>query len=199
MTAAVADELLIPLYARPQHPTVQGGTTIDDSFTIVANRGPTPTLAIGGDTTWSDRHRDGFSTRQGLNITHVLVKALLYENDPHEVLVSGSFTARDRRAGEQSGRRRRHHLRQAVWRPAGSAAMAAAVRAGQARSRPNFRSTDAPKRFCITGARPEVALRTSISRSCFIARSRSSSARCISPADSPAAHPARSRLINWRR
>jgi hypothetical protein len=83
---AVADELFIPLYSRLEHPTPQGGNATDDDFSITFLRLLTQTLAIGGDTTWTDRQRDGFSARQGLSSTHLLVKSLLYENDPHEML-----------------------------------------------------------------------------------------------------------------
>lgn len=78
---------------RGWHPTPQGGIATDDNFSITFLRLLTPTLAVGGDTTWTDRQRNGFSARQGLTSTHLLAKSLLYENDPHETLVSGSFIA----------------------------------------------------------------------------------------------------------
>ena len=73
---AVADELFMQLYSRPEHSTVEGGQAIDNDFTIAFLRPLIPTLAIGGDTTWINRQRDGFSTRKGFASTYVLVKSL---------------------------------------------------------------------------------------------------------------------------
>jgi hypothetical protein len=90
---AVADELFIPVYSMLEHPTREDGKATDDSFSITFQRLLTPTLAIGGDTTWVVRSRDRFSTREGFTATHLTTKGLLYENDPHETLISGSLTA----------------------------------------------------------------------------------------------------------
>ncbi len=90
---AVADEAFLPIYSRLEHPTTEGGDATDDALTVSVGRLLTPTLEIGGDTTWIHRQRDGFSTRNGLSSTHVLMKTLLYKNDPHETLISGSFIA----------------------------------------------------------------------------------------------------------
>jgi hypothetical protein len=88
---AVADELFMPLYAHLEHPTREGGEATDDTFSLTFLRLLTPRLAIGGDTTWLRRARDGFSTRTGFGVTHLLIKGLVYENDPHETLVSTSL------------------------------------------------------------------------------------------------------------
>ena len=90
---AVADEAFVPIYSRLEHPTTEGGDATDNALTFSFGRLLTPTLEIGGDTTWINRQRAGFSTRKGLSSTHALIKALLYRNDPHEVLISGSFIA----------------------------------------------------------------------------------------------------------
>jgi hypothetical protein len=90
---AVADELFIPVYSRLEHPTTEGGEATDDSFAITFQRLLTPKLAVGGDTNWIMRRRDGFSTREGFFATHLTMKGLLYENDIHETLISGSFMA----------------------------------------------------------------------------------------------------------
>jgi hypothetical protein len=50
----------------------------------------TPRLVVGGDNSWLRRARDGFSTRTGFGITHLLIKGLVYENDPRETLISAS-------------------------------------------------------------------------------------------------------------
>jgi hypothetical protein len=60
---AVADELFIPLYGHLEHPTREGGEATDDAFSLTFLRLLTPKLAIGGDSTWLRRARDGFSTR----------------------------------------------------------------------------------------------------------------------------------------
>ena len=88
---AVADELFLPLYAHLQHPTREGGEATDDAFSLTFLRLLTPRLAVGGDCTWLRRARDGFSTRSGFGITHLLIKGLVYENDPHETLMSASL------------------------------------------------------------------------------------------------------------
>ncbi len=90
---AVEDELTLPLNSRFEHPTDEGGEAKDDSYTAAFLKLVAPTLAVGGDTTWTDRKRSGFSTREGFTSTHVLVKSLLYENDPHETLIAGSLIA----------------------------------------------------------------------------------------------------------
>jgi hypothetical protein len=88
---AVADELFIPIYSRLDHPTAEGGTATDDTFSLTFFRLLTPTLGIGADATWLRRERSGFSTRTGFDAAHLLVKGLAYENDPHETLVSISL------------------------------------------------------------------------------------------------------------
>jgi hypothetical protein len=88
---AVADELFLPLYTHLKHPTGEGGEATDDAFSLTLLRLLTPSLAIGGDSTWLRRGRDGFSTRTGFGITHLLIKGLVYENDPHETLISASL------------------------------------------------------------------------------------------------------------
>jgi hypothetical protein len=90
---AVADELFFPLYARLEHPTREGGnaTQTDDTFSLTFLRLLTPRIAFGGDTTWLRRARDDFSTRTGFGVTHLLIKGLVYENDPHETLISASL------------------------------------------------------------------------------------------------------------
>lgn len=88
---AVADELFIPIYSHLEHPPREGGEATDDAFSLTFLRLLTPRLAIGGDTTWLRRARDGFSARTGFGTTHLLVKGLVYENDPHETLVSASL------------------------------------------------------------------------------------------------------------
>jgi len=88
---AVADETFLPIYSRLSHLTREGGDATDDAFTVTFLRLLTPRIAIGGYGTWLRRARDGFSTRTGFGVTHLLVKGLVYENDPHETLVSASF------------------------------------------------------------------------------------------------------------
>jgi hypothetical protein len=73
---------------------VEGGEATDDGLSFSVGRLLTPTLEIGGDTTWVNRQRSGFSSRDGFFSTHLLVKTLLYESDPHETLITGSFVAR---------------------------------------------------------------------------------------------------------
>ena len=88
---AVADELFMPLYDHLDHPTREGGQATDDAFSVTFLRLLTPRLAIGGDATWLRRGRDEFSMRTGFGGAHLLIKGLVYENDPHETLISASF------------------------------------------------------------------------------------------------------------
>lgn len=68
-----------------------GGAATDDAFSLTFLRLLMPRLAIGGDCTWLRRARDGFSTRTGFGITHLLIKGTVYENDRHETLISASL------------------------------------------------------------------------------------------------------------
>jgi len=88
---AVADELFLPLYAYLEHPTREGGGATDDAFSLTFLRPLTPSLAVGGDSTWLRRAHDGFSTRTGFGSTLLLIKGPVYENDPHEALISASL------------------------------------------------------------------------------------------------------------
>jgi hypothetical protein len=88
---AVADELFMPLYDHLEHPTREAGEATDDAFSLTFLRLLTPRLAIGGDATWLRRGREEFSTRSGFGQAHLLIKGLVYENDPHETLMSASF------------------------------------------------------------------------------------------------------------
>ena len=76
---------------RLEHPPREDCEATDDAFSLTFLRLLTPRLAIGGDCTWLRRVRNGFSTRTGFGITHLLIKALVYENDPHETLISASL------------------------------------------------------------------------------------------------------------
>ena len=81
----------LPLYAHLEHPTREGGDATDDAFSLTVLRLLTSRLAVGGDSTWLRRAHDGFSTRTGFGITHLLIKGLVCENDPHEALISASL------------------------------------------------------------------------------------------------------------
>ena len=88
---AVADELFLPIYTHLEHPTREGGDATDDQFSMTFLRLLTPRIAFGGDGTWFRRARDGFSARTGFGAAHLLVKGLVFENDPHEALISASL------------------------------------------------------------------------------------------------------------
>jgi len=62
----------------------------------------TPTLLVGIDTGWIERSRSGFPSQAGPDMTSLNLKSLVYENDPHETLVSASFAWGIAHSGSQA-------------------------------------------------------------------------------------------------
>jgi hypothetical protein len=52
----------------------------------------TPDIAVGADGSWVQRERRGFPQQSGFGATSLTVKGRVFENDPHEALVSAAFT-----------------------------------------------------------------------------------------------------------
>jgi hypothetical protein len=88
---AVADEWITQA-SRSTHPAFDGREVTDYSVNEAFARLLTPTLSIGLDTGWAERHRAGFPTQSGIEATGLTLKALVHEDDPHETLISTSFT-----------------------------------------------------------------------------------------------------------
>lgn len=89
---AVADELILPSYSSVKHPLPEGGSALDNSFSGSFARLLTSTIAVGADSTYTLRDRRGFGQRSGFGPTHLNIKGLLFEDDPHETLVSASLS-----------------------------------------------------------------------------------------------------------
>lgn len=89
---AIADELILPSYTSFKHPVPEGGSAVDNSFAGSFTRLLTPTIAVGADSNYTLRDRRGFGQQSGSGPTHLNVKGLLFEDDPHETLISASLS-----------------------------------------------------------------------------------------------------------
>jgi hypothetical protein len=85
---AVMDELLFG-FSRLRHPD-DGTEVLDQQADWAFSRLLTPTLAIEFDGGWLHRNW-GPTQRSGLDTTSVGLKALLYQNDIHEVMISAGI------------------------------------------------------------------------------------------------------------
>ena len=87
---AVADEWPTEVSSF-KHPAGDGTDVTDKEVTSAFSRLLTPTLLVGIDTGWTERSRGGFPSQAGPDVTNLNLKTLVYENDPHETLISASF------------------------------------------------------------------------------------------------------------
>jgi hypothetical protein len=89
---AVADEAIVPLYSTFKHPAEVGdGDVADNNLNWSIFRLLTPKLGFGVDSGWINRNWSG-ARRSGFDITSVDVKAEVYRDDLHEILVSAGTT-----------------------------------------------------------------------------------------------------------
>jgi hypothetical protein len=88
---AVADEFVFSPFATLQRPAPDGHDVIDETVSWSLMRLLTPTIAIGINSGWI--HRDwGQFKRSGFDTTNLTLKALLYKNEPDEILASADLT-----------------------------------------------------------------------------------------------------------
>ena len=87
---AVADEWVTEVSSFT-HPAGDGTDVTDTAIEGSFSRLLTPTLLVGIDTGWIRRSRSGFGSWTGFDATSLNLKTLVYENDPHETLVSAGF------------------------------------------------------------------------------------------------------------
>ena len=85
------DELVIEA-ATNRHPAADNNTVNDTSLAWSFARLLTPDIAIGADNSLVQRGRTGFETVTVQGVTHLSLKGLLYESDPHEILASAELT-----------------------------------------------------------------------------------------------------------
>jgi hypothetical protein len=89
---AVADEFVGPVISRDKHPGPVEGKVLDTTVGASLTRLLLPELAIMADSNWTEHDRKALRSETGFGPTHLsLKKGLLYENDPHETLVSASL------------------------------------------------------------------------------------------------------------
>jgi hypothetical protein len=88
---AVADELVFG-YSNLKHPAEDGSLVTGTSLPTAFVRLLTPDLAFGVDTAAVWRDRKGLPEQSGFETTNLTLKGLLYQNDPHEVLISAAMT-----------------------------------------------------------------------------------------------------------
>jgi len=76
------------------HPLDTGGgpNVLDNSISWAFARLLTPELSIGANGGWLHRGSGGFPTQNGFDQTSITLKQLLYKNELHETLISGSLT-----------------------------------------------------------------------------------------------------------
>ena len=67
------------------------GTAVDKALSVGLSRLLTPRLAFATGSTWIDRNTQATSNTRGFDTTSLALKGLLYENDPHETLLSAAF------------------------------------------------------------------------------------------------------------
>ena len=85
---AVADEAIVPLYSTFKHPAEVGdGDVVNNTFNWSIFRLLTPKLGVGVDSGWINRNW-GVARRSGFDITSVDLKAEVYRNDLHEILIA---------------------------------------------------------------------------------------------------------------
>jgi hypothetical protein len=87
---AVADEAILPSFSSSKHPG-DGGDVVDNRFDWSLFRLLTKTLGVGIDSGWTHRNW-GSSQRSGFDTTNLTIKAEVYRNDLHEMLVSAGLT-----------------------------------------------------------------------------------------------------------
>ena len=85
-----------------KHPAGDGMDVTNKAITSSFSRLLTPTLLVGIDTGWIERSRSGFPSQAGPDMTSLNLKSLVYENDPHETLVSASFAWGIAHSGSQA-------------------------------------------------------------------------------------------------
>src|SRR5215469_2112101 len=88
---AVADEFNGPVLSRYNHPGPDERNVLDTSVAASFTRLLLPELAIMADSNWTQFARSTVPSQAGFGPTHLGLKGLLYENDPHETLVSASL------------------------------------------------------------------------------------------------------------
>jgi hypothetical protein len=88
---SVADELVIG-YATLQHPAEDGGLVRDNLVPVSFMRLLTPDIAFGIDNTGIVRNRSNSPQQAGSDNIDLTLKALLFRNDPHEILISAAIT-----------------------------------------------------------------------------------------------------------
>jgi hypothetical protein len=90
---AVADEFLIlPLSFKHPLDNDSAFNVRDNSISWAFARLLTPELSIGVNSGWIHRSGDGFPSQSGFDQTSITLKRLLYKNDLHEMLISGSLS-----------------------------------------------------------------------------------------------------------
>lgn len=88
---AVADELIVPNFSATSYPGNAVDRVNDTTYGLSFARLLTPDLALQADSGWTRWTRPNQPTQHGFDTTSVGFKARLYENDPHETLLSVSL------------------------------------------------------------------------------------------------------------
>jgi hypothetical protein len=67
------------------------GAAVDRALSVGLSRLLTPRLAFATGSTWIDRNAQGIANTRGFDTTSLALKGLLYEDDPHETLLSAGI------------------------------------------------------------------------------------------------------------
>ena len=101
---AVADELILPNLSESRRPVGIDDPVYDTTVAASFARLLTPDLALGVDSSWSQWSRKGLPRQRGVGMTTVSLKGRVYENDPHEELLSFSLGWGIPKSGSQTVR-----------------------------------------------------------------------------------------------
>lgn len=88
---AVADELIVPNFSAATYPVGPDDTVHDTTYAFSFARLLTPDLVFQADSGWTQWTRPHQPRQQGFDTITVGLKGRLYENDPHETLLSASL------------------------------------------------------------------------------------------------------------
>jgi hypothetical protein len=90
---AVADEFTLSPFTSEQHQAADGSDVVDNTISLAIMRLLTPTLGIVVESGWIHRNWGELRTT-GFDATAIALKGLLYKNEEHEIMLSGTMAWR---------------------------------------------------------------------------------------------------------
>lgn len=87
---AVADEFALSPFTSEKHLAADGSDVVDNTISWAFMRLVTPTLGVVVESGWIHRNWAELQT-SGLDATAIVLKGLLYKNEEHEIMLSGTM------------------------------------------------------------------------------------------------------------